>query len=272
MEIFRKGDKFMTFQEYINNPTGIGTSIMSYRKMYEDLYHDKWDKIVVRENGHIDYTLYYSSNHYYCHIKVPSEVVEGFYYDVVIKMLNKSSRGDLRNAEARFFSNDPNFNYSFAHAFIKNKLHVEELVPKMSKEAIHNIAKEKNPKDTIGYVKALYFAFIIMSEKGLFKPIKYKSEGSKFDKKILLSNITDTEDSIEQRKELEEKQKESKKSKESGSRNKGFKDRTDLIHPEVRAMRNNIGTIKSKNMIGKVNKPTINKPNGINRISKKKGH
>ena len=55
----------MTFQEYINNPTGVGNSVMSYRSMYEDLYHNKWDKIMVRENGKIDYKLYYSKNHYY---------------------------------------------------------------------------------------------------------------------------------------------------------------------------------------------------------------
>ena len=41
----------MTFSQYISNPTGMGTAVMSYRKMYEDLYHDKWNKVYLSLAG-----------------------------------------------------------------------------------------------------------------------------------------------------------------------------------------------------------------------------
>lgn len=254
----------MTFQEYINNPTGTGNSVMSYRKMYEDLYHDKWDKIMVRENGKVDYTLYKKGNTYYCHLKVPSEVVENFYYDVVIKM-EQGSKSSLKDGETRFFSNDPSFNYTFAHAFVKNKLHIPELESKMSKKAIKTPAKEKNPQDTIGYVKSLYFAFIMMSEKGLFNKGKYTAEAKSFDKKILLSNITDTDECIEQRIEQEEIQRKKRtKEKEKSSGNKSSK-RNEVINPEVK--RSFINKITPRSSTS-----SIRKPGGINKINKKKGH
>lgn len=266
----------MTYQEYINNPTGVGNSVMSYRKMYEDLYHNKWDKVMVRENGKVDYTLYYDSKSYYCHIKIPSEVVEDFYYDVVIKMIpdNKSGFKSLKNCETHFFSNDPSFNYTFAYAFVKHKLHIPELESKMSKQAIHKKANEKNPDATIGYVKSLFFAFIAMENKGLFNPVKYKSEGKKFNKKILLSNIMDTEDCIEQRQELGEKarkKKEEVKPKKSPTsfgidpevKNGGWIGSiTPKTHTNSSRVRNNTKRIGSVQSRKSNNIKTINKKGG----------
>ena len=37
----------LTFEQYVNNPTGAKTAVISYRKMYEDLYNDKWKKIMI---------------------------------------------------------------------------------------------------------------------------------------------------------------------------------------------------------------------------------
>ena len=75
----------MTFDQYIQNPMGIANSVMSNREMYRSMYSMKLDAIMVREMGKIDYKLYKDKNSYYAYIKVPSEVVEKFYYDVVIE-------------------------------------------------------------------------------------------------------------------------------------------------------------------------------------------
>ncbi len=258
----------MTFQEYINNPTGVGNSVMSYRSMYEDLYHNKWDKIMVRENGKIDYKLYYSKNHYYCHLKIPSEVVEDFYYDVVIKMKEPDGAKSLKNTEVQFFSNDPNFNYTFAYTFVKHKLHIPELEKRMSQKAIHKKANEKNPQNTIGYIKSLYFAFIAMGNKGLFNKNKYKSEGSKFSAKILMSNIMDTEDCIEQRQELAQQQAEKRKEEKDKRTKRPSKD--SIISPEI-FNGGYINTIKPKTGIGTIGKRSLMGNNrGINVIKKKR--
>ena len=75
----------MTYDQYIQNPMGIANAVISNRGVYRELYRVRLDKILVRELGKIDYTLYKSKNKYYVHIKIPSEVIEKFYYDVVIE-------------------------------------------------------------------------------------------------------------------------------------------------------------------------------------------
>ena len=116
----------MTFQEYIANPTGIGTAVMSYRKMYEDLYVDKWKLILTREGGKIEYKLYKDKHSCYCHIKIPSEIVPKFYYDVVIKMDITRDSMNLIDSPVQFFSIDPHFNYVFAYAFNHHILTIYE--------------------------------------------------------------------------------------------------------------------------------------------------
>ena len=170
-------DNRLTFKQYVDNPTGAKTAVISYRKMYEDLYNDKWKKIMTREVGKIDYDLYYDNHDYYCYLKIPSENIDNFYYDVVIKMELNGKQSRLSDCPVQFFSNDPSFNYTFAHAFKKNKLTIKDLESKMSKEALMKPAREKNPQDTIGYVKTLYFAYIVMNEKGLFVPSLYTTNG-----------------------------------------------------------------------------------------------
>ena len=43
----------------------------------------------------------------------------------------------------------------------------------MSKKAIKERGVEKNPKDLVGYVKSLYFMYLIMKKKGLFSKLLY---------------------------------------------------------------------------------------------------
>lgn len=256
----------MTFQDYINNPTGTKTAVMSHRGMYEDLYHGKWNKIMVREGGHINYDLYTSKNSYYCHVKVPSEVIKDFYYDVVIKLTpeNKLDK-NLAKASVEFFSNDPSFNYTFAYAFVKAKLHIPELEPRMSKEAIHKKANEKNPQATIGYVKALYFAYIAMSEKGLFNTIRYKSEAKPFDKKLLLSKIKQTEECIEERTNAQLKITADKKLARQKS-----KPTNEVINPEVHGNRFIKKTTSSVGRIGSIGKGGKSGSGNINKIGRSK--
>lgn len=167
----------MTLSEYINNPMGEKNSVMTNRAMIRSIYKAKYDTVMVREMGKITYKIYKGKKSYYVHMKVPSEVVEDFYYDVVIEFYELADKGknsnDLLNYNCRFFSNDPAFVFTFAHAFIKNDLFINELKPKMSDEAIKKVAKEKNPKDEIGYVKSIYFAYLMIMQRSLWKTTMY---------------------------------------------------------------------------------------------------
>ena len=120
----------MTFLDYINNPMGRDNAVMSNREMYRNHYMNKFNALMVRERGKFDYTLYKDKDNFIIHIKVPSETVKDFYYDVVIYFYPKDkavlSQKVLDRYHVKFYSNDPSFVYTFAYAFEKNKLFFED--------------------------------------------------------------------------------------------------------------------------------------------------
>ncbi len=233
----------MTFQEYIQNPTGIGTGVMSYRKMYDDLYHNKWDIIMTREAGKVEYSLWKDgSKACYCYIKIPSEVVPKFYYDVVIKMYVDKNSMSLTDCETQFFSNDPNFSFVFAYAFKHHKLTIPELEFKMSKTALTKKPVEKNPQLIINYIKSLYFAYIFMRKNGLFMRAKYM-DAPQFDKKKFDKLIEDTDVKVQDRQLKGEeiaKEKAAAKKREQAKQNKPKRVEIDNKNTDLK-----IGTVKN---------------------------
>lgn len=199
----------MTYDGYIANPMGRKNSVFSNMDLYKDMYKDKLDKILVRENGIIDYTLLKDKgDKFIVYMKVPSEVIPEFYYDVVIEFTpnskTDSSSRSLTNYNVKFFSNDPSFVYTFAHAFLKNDLFIKDLVPRMSKRAIKQVAVERNPGKEIGYVKSLFFAYLIMKRDGLFNKVKFELVGGTYKKSRLLKEIEHSDKKVADRQEAEE--------------------------------------------------------------------
>ena len=199
----------MSFDKYIDNPSG-GATVITNRNMYKDMYKSKFDKVLLRESGKIEWKVYYTNdNHdsFYIYMKIPSEVIEKFYYDVVIRLYTtenkKKSNLNLREYAVEFYSNDPAFVYTFAHAFSKNNLFIKDLEPKMSKIALKDVAKVKNPKDNVWYVKSLYFAYLTMERYHLFNRTILKQHGVKYDKKELLSKITHATEKVEARQQAQ---------------------------------------------------------------------
>lgn len=241
------GGREMTFDQYIQNPMGIANSVISNREMYRNMYMIKLDTIMVREMGKIDYHLYKdkSKDRYYAYIKVPSEVVEKFYYDVVIEFTPEKGAKpskSLKDYNVRFYSNDPAFVYTFAHAFIKNKMFIMEYTDKMSKEAVKKKAVTKNPMDTVGYVKSLFFAYLIMKRFNLFEKVLYID---KYNEKFVKQNIMNADRKIALRTEAgQEISTKEKRAKVAAAK----RNRADEIPSEIRTkstkMTGNIRTTK----------------------------
>jgi hypothetical protein len=258
----------MTLQDYINNPAGSKASVISNRKMYEDLYRDKWGKIMTRENGHIDYKLYMDKkNRCIAHLRIPSEAIDKFYYDVVFLFEDTTAPTSLKNCTTRFFSNDPSFNYTFAYAFNKKDMCIKELKDNMSSTALKKAPKEKNPDNTIGYVKTFYFAYIYMSEKGLFNKLRFKSEAEKIDWKVFSKLIEKTDDKIEARQQASVK-----KEKEAKKESIPFTKR-DIKNPEIHNQSFFLGNIKRTPTIGNVKHSVktakAHSTNKINKVKKR---
>lgn len=204
---------------------GEQSMVVNHREMFRDMYIKKFDSIMTRENGKLTYTTYLDKpkDEYYIHLKIPSEVVPRFYYDVVIKFFTKdkvpSIDPNLNKYDVQFYSNDPMFVFTFIYAYKKNKLFIEELAPKMSKIALRDPAKERNPKNLVGYCKSIYFAYLGMQSRGLFLKATYTTYGKPYKIREVLNNIDDADLKIDDRKEKGEqvRKQNSKKEKDAAT-------------------------------------------------------
>lgn len=254
----------MTFEQYISNPMGKNNAVLnaSAREIIRSKYAARFDNVLLREHGKIEYHLYKDSkrNTYWAHIKVPSEVCRDFYYDVVLKFYAsadvEAGGKDLFKYNVNFYSNDPAFVYTYAHVFLKNGLFIKELSSKMSKEALRKQAKEKNPGNNVGYVKSLYFAYLIMKNKGFNKLVKFEGEANTLDGRYLLSQIEDADIKIRKRQEEGEKYSSKKKIQlDRATLNRASKyigKDADLSRIEVKTTKR-VNSIKSKKTVNTVN-------------------
>lgn len=247
----------MTFEQYINNPMGVKNAVFSGREMYRSLYMKKLDTILVREVGKVKYKLYKNKDKFYVYMKIPSEVVPNFYYDTVVEFFTDNAgvkaSNSLKDYYIKFYSNDPSFVFTFAHAMLKNDLFIKELVPRMSKEAVKKVAKEKNPKMEIGYVKSIYFTYLLMKNYSLFNKIVFNNESENFNLKELLNHIEHADIKIEKRQLAQKeitKEKKINKKKEKNTDNINNKSSNTLNTN----LSNKIGKTKNVKKTGKINK------------------
>lgn len=244
----------MTFHDYIQNPMGRENAVISNRVMYRNLYQEKLDKILVREAGKIDIKAYHVGKRYICYLKIPSEVIDKFYYDVLIEFRapKKITGNDLKEYLVRFYSNDPSFVYTFTHAFVKNDLFFKDFENKMSKKAIKERGKEKNPADQVGYVKSIYFAYLIMSKRGYFSKTKYVD---KYSKSSLDREIEHADKKIKDRQEAAEKKSKDRRKEREASKKVSLPSNMPKPGPimtAVNKMNTNIGTIRKVGTSSKV--------------------
>lgn len=208
----------MTLEQYITNPMGKNNAVLSAitRESIRKDYSNRFNNVLLRENGNINHFIYKDrkNNVYYVHVRVPSEVIPRFYYDVVFKFFADASIKDggrsLENYYVQFYSNDPAFVFTYAHTFMSNGLFIKELASKMSKEAIKHKAKEKNPQNLNGYVKSLYFGYLFLKQRGLLNKIKFE-DAPEFNIASLANNIMPADQKIELRQQEESKRDKRKK-------------------------------------------------------------
>ncbi len=263
----------MTFDQYIQNPMGIANSVISNREMYRTLFTNKLDKILVREAGrinNIENHMYKDTKRkrYIAYIKIPSEAIENFFYDVLIEFTEPSKTKDkvtvgsaLNKYNVRFYSNDPSFVFTFTHAFNKNGIFFTDYADKMSQRAIKEKATQKNKYDVVGYVKTLYFAYIIMSRKGLFNKNVYNEL---YSEKEVKTHVMEADKKIELRIQASQKKAlDNKKAKEDYKRRKKEKTEKEIpIKNKIKKM-GNIGSSKTTPKVKQVKNSRV-----ITRINK----
>ena len=200
----------ITFDKYIDNPAG--GSVFTNRSMYKNMYLTKFNKLLVREQGLIRFRIFRSDDAfdaYYIYMKIPSEMVDNFYYDVVIKLYTddneKKNSANLRGYYVKFYANDPAFVYTFAYTFAHSELFVNELSSKMSNKYIQHEAKVKNPGNNVWYVKSLYFAYLTMEKYNLFNRVMLNNNALRYKKNALLALVTQAELKVKARQDAQER-------------------------------------------------------------------
>jgi hypothetical protein len=239
----------MKLKDYIENP--LGGRITTHRDFYDNLYRGKFKNLLVRVNNKIDYKLYFTNKTYIIHIKMPSENVDGILYDIVIELYpteNHVSITDaLENYDFRFFSNDPWFNYVYAHVFKEKNMLVKDLESKFSKEVFRQAPDTTNPNHQTGYIKYLYFAYLLIQQKHILSKQTFTLYGKAYLKTLLINDVIPVDEMIDKRRTMGEKQRRNNKKQEMNAinpQNKNFMTKTiDSVK--------SINTVKSNHTIGK---------------------
>lgn len=196
----------MTFDEYAKNP--MQSRVMNNTRLYDEMYKKKLDLLLLREKGVINYFLFKDSPaRYIIYLKIPSEKVKEFYYDVVIEFTTNNplalASDKLDDYNVRFYSNDPAFVFNFAYSFIQNDMFFKDLETKMSKQARTKPAEKTNKNNEVGYVKSIYFAYLIMKMKGLFYKQTFDTYGRKYAKTTLLQMVQHSNEKFHSRQQME---------------------------------------------------------------------
>ena len=163
----------LTFDDYINNPTGAKSRVVGEKEYARQIYNKKYDNMILLCANKIEYYLFKKENdRFLIYIKMPSETQQGLTYDVVLDFTTKDDvvkrKQTLKDYNIRFFSNDPNFIFTYAYAFNKKQLLVPEVKKKISNKALETPPTKTNPYEMAGYIKTIYFSYIFMTLRGLF--------------------------------------------------------------------------------------------------------
>ena len=142
---------------------------------------------------------------------------------------------------------------TFAYSFAKNNLFIDDLEPKMSKKALRDKAKVRNPKNEVWYVKSLYFAYLAMEKYNLFHRINLDRVAKRYSKRELLSKITHADKKIQDRISEQEKL---KKEKKAESRN-----------PEERNVHNATARTKTSNITKTAKTSTVSKRSNMTKTT-----
>ena len=81
----------------------------------------------------------------------------------------------------------------------------------LSKQALKEKDVVRNPKDEIGYVKSLYFAYLLLQHWGLNKLSRFKSDATPLQASFLINNIEPADSKVAARIEADKKISHSKK-------------------------------------------------------------
>ena len=175
-----KASKFMTIKNFLQNPTGAYSAGFARRDLI--IQGMKWRyQELLKKNGHPKMVVWEENDHVYFHFKMPSEKFgKKCIYDVVIKFvcsnpsLMKSST-TLNGYGINVFSNAPNFMFTYAYVYNQDGILIPESKSKLPEECLTKKPEVKNPNESYGFEKSVYFALLYIMDQGYNVKVKAKA-------------------------------------------------------------------------------------------------
>lgn len=228
-------------------------------------YREKYEALIKHaEFKHEIYTVNPHDRHI-VHVKVPSETVDNFYYDVCLEFSGEDPSTDLMNCDVKVFSNSPSFVYSYAYVFAhwvpegrpatgrdsmmidrlrgkmpRDRMLIPGLEQKIGKQPTHDQPVVRNPLGIPLFDKSIYFAVFYLLDKDITWA-DILSVHNNIRVQVLAVNVADFDKLMNERKRLANRQKEmkkrdaetQKKAQEKEERGKVKKDKKLLKVPKI---------------------------------------
>lgn len=229
----------MKLKEFLqdNIPLGKGAVKIPIKGLVSE-YREKYDTLKnTHKFSHDIYTIQ-PGGRMIVHIKVPSETVDNFYYDILIEFEPSATTLKIEDCDVKLFSNSPSFVYSYAYVFYhldpdgttkakktekdgsgmlidtlrykipKNRLMVHGAETTLPDEPLHNEPVIRNPAGIPLPDKTIYYGiFYVLDNLKLLditKSRRYRTSRQVFDA------VEDFDALMLKRKRAEQKQKEAK--------------------------------------------------------------
>lgn len=157
--------------DILTNPTGKGSSFVGNRlRIKEDL--EKRYRVLLFKHKNFKYKIYKSGESYFFHFKIPSETYDNLFYDVILEFYPDEKEvindRNLHRYYVKMFSNSPAFMFTYTYVAYHNKMIPQKLKKFCSKTALKQRPVVRNPVETYGYEKSVYFACLYIAQFKLF--------------------------------------------------------------------------------------------------------
>lgn len=247
--------------------------IEGYRKRYQAM---------IQKGLRFKYTFHYimPGGRVIVHIKVPSETVKDFYYDVLLE-LNRAGAKRFQDCHIKIFSNCPSFVYTYAYVFYhlkddelgtdnmivdryeqkipRERLMIKNAETKLGKRVVTERPDVRNPYGLPLFDKSVYYAIFYLLEHIDFNRAMFNKYITS--ERELFSSIPNFDKLMIDRKLAEQKQKEGKR-----RRRKQYDDVLEVHEKNLRKANRSTPAAKSVKTISANRGIKKVKSGGINKV------
>lgn len=143
----------MKLSEFLQDsiPLGKGAVKIPIKSVIEE-YHKRYDTLIKEKPKAFRHSIYRTTpgGRIIVHVKVPSETVNNFFYDVLLELEPDDKSSKIEDCHVKIFSNCPSFVYTYAYIFYHLDTNPDDNKPKKSRSGlIIDTLRYKVPRDRL---------------------------------------------------------------------------------------------------------------------------